>query len=210
MDVSNLTAKLKQLEANLISKKAVRDRLNKDLISLSTKATVVDIAIVDHTEAATVLQKISQSQQAFLQGKLESLVSYALTTIFGKTYQFQAVFDVRGNQTELSFKVADENGNFQDLKRSHGGGLISVVAFLLRVIVLLSVGSEYRRLLVLDEPFVQLSEEYLPAFTGFLKDFTKQADLQIVMITHNEELRSVGDKVYKFRNINGETKVEVI
>ena len=88
--------------------------------------------------------------------------------------------------------------------------MVAVVGFLLRVTLVLLTQPEDRRLLVLDETFAHVSEEYLPAVSGFLRDLVEETGLQIIMVTHQPELASAADKVYRVSQKDARTVVKAV
>lgn len=209
-NLNSLELELRRIQDENNARKAVRDRLKKELESLKLNLNSFQLKINDHEDAAVALQQLSASQQDTLKLKLERIITYALSTIFSKKYLFKVDFSQHGQQSQVLFLVEDELGNVQDIKSAHGGGLLVVAAFLLRIIVQLSHRPVMRKMVLLDEPFVQLSEEYRESLSLFLQDFVVQSDLQLIMVTHDQSLADLGDKKYRFKLENGLTKVEVL
>ena len=83
---------------------------------------------------------------------------------------------------------------------ARGGGVAAVAGFLLRACVLL-LTPDSRNLLVLDEVFAHLSEEYVPRCAEFLKELCERTDLQILLVTHQPEFTQAAHKVTRIERV---------
>lgn len=79
-------------------------------------------------------------------------------------------------------------GQSFDPTRSVGGGVVDVAAFALRMACLSLARPQRRRLLILDEPFRFVSRGYRPRLRALLQQLTKDMGIQIVMVTHLQDL----------------------
>lgn len=203
---SRLRADLDEVNGQL----AVKRALQKQLETLQNTLSTLEAEISNTEEAAVVIGAVETAQQDQLKKKLERLVSYALTVIFERPYRFVVEFDQRGHQTDVTFKVEDEFGNTQSVKDAHGGGILVVVAYILRAIVMMSAQPKLLPIMIDDEPFVQVSSEYRDRLVEFLQRFAESADVQLLLVTHNQELQDIGDRRYRFTLVRGKTHVEDI
>jgi ABC-type nitrate/sulfonate/bicarbonate transport system ATPase subunit len=83
----------------------------------------------------------------------------------------------------------------------------AVAGFLLQAVLVLLLPNT-TPLLFLDESFSQVSEEYRPALSQFIRELTERTELQVVLVTHSDEFVTDADRVYRFSQQNGVTKVE--
>lgn len=196
--------------ADVRSKLAVRAVLAEQLSNLDGKVVALTQNIANMEEAALVVGAVEKAQQEQLKVKLEKLISYALTVIFERTYQFVVQFESRGAQSEARFMVVDEQGSMQSIKDAHGGGLLVVVAYLLRAIVMMSAQPRLVPLMIDDEPFAQVSADFRPRLVEFLQKFAESSGVQLIIVTHMQDLADIGDKKYRFKLVNGKTVVEEI
>lgn len=195
---------------DLNGKIAVKQRIDKELFELNSKIELMqlDYAVVE--ESRLVIAAVEETQQKQLKLKLERIITRALTAIFERNYKFELAFSDRGNQSDVTFNILNENGDAADLRNAHGGGLLVIVAFLLRTVIILSARPAMRRLIVHDEPFAQVSEEYRDKLVTFIQAFAKAADVQFVFVTHSQDLADIADVKYRFKLVNGLTQVERI
>jgi len=116
-------------------------------------------------------------------------VSYALNYIFQSTdYEFYLDFNRRGNLQTLDFNVkTPEKDEALDLLVTSGGGVINIVSFALRLVLMEVCSPRINGMMILDETFANLSAEYQPLASAFLEEIGKRFKRQIIMITHSNE-----------------------
>lgn len=199
-------ARLRQAYDRLAVKKAAMERLN---VLKDVKTDLVE-QIEINEQSKIVLQSIEQVQHLQLKDKIEGLVTFALKTIFERDIKFEVEFDSRGHQTEVKFRVRDEQDNLASIRNAHGGGLLVVASFVLRVIVLLSIRPALRSLIVMDEPFGHVSDRYRDKLIEFVRNLAESADLQFIFVTHLPDLAEIGDRRYRFKLKNNVTVVEAL
>lgn len=165
-------------------------------------------------EVAEVLQQIEVLKREEIQRKVENLVTFGLRSVFKENLTFRIDSSSRAKQSTMNFRVVTQVGSDEidtDVYSAHGGGLIQVIALLLRVVVLLFVRPAPRRLLILDESLAHLSREYLEPAAELLSQLSNKLDLQILMVTHSPEFIDFADKVYKFsQDKQRRTHVELV
>lgn len=189
---------------------AVKKRLQKELESTSQSLVDRQQDIADIQQSAVIIGAVEASQQGELKQKIEKLVSGALCSIFEHPYQFVLKQSARGSQVNTQFCIlSPETGSMPiPLKDAHGGGLVVVCAFLLRLIILLSTKPPLSPILFDDEPFAMVSSDHRTRLVAFLQYLSDKSGVRFVFVTHEQELASVGDKVYRFTLVDGLTKVE--
>lgn len=194
------------------SKLAVKRQKQKELVKAEMDLDEAEKVHRVLEETCVVLGAIEEIQRKELKVKVERLVTYALTAVFRKPYVFHLVMSQRGRQTEVDFlvEVPEHPGVKFPLKDAHGGGLISVVAFILQIIVALSAKPKLRKFIVLDEPFVQVSEEFKQPLIKFVRELADKTGVQFLIISHDPELSAIGDKKYRFKLVGGFTVAEEI
>lgn len=164
--------------------------------------------------AIEVLSKIGEERQNTVQTQIESLVTQGLQTVFGSELSFHIIQSQRGKMATVEFIVRstlDDGREIDtDVMAARGGGLAAVIGFLLRlVVILLSPERGVRRILFLDETFAHLSKEYVPLMADFLRELVDKTDIQLLLVTHQDEFIDSADKCYRFSlGADGWTEVE--
>lgn len=164
-------------------------------------------------EAIGVLNLYADERQTELQGRIESLVTQGLQSIFGPDISFHVVMSQRGKMTTAGFVVrsqVDEATVETPILEARGGGVAAVAGFLLRTVVLL-LRKDVRPVMFLDETFAQLSADYEPAMADVLRELVDKTDLQIILVTHSTAYDDSADKSYRVSlDAKGKTQIEAL
>ena len=154
------------------------ERNEKDLLERARK--------VEHAEdAVKVVQAVSAIVQEKANIKITSIVTRCLETVFEEeAYEFKILFEEKRNKTEARI-VFMRNGEELNPIDASGGGAIDVAAFALRVSCLMLSGQ--RKVMILDEPFKNLSEGYRPKMAKMVELLSKELQIQFIVVTHIEE-----------------------
>ncbi len=178
----------------------------KDL-KLEIEQLQLEVQTLD--KATILLNSIAEDTQLAAQHNIEELVTRGLQTIFDESLSFHILQSTKGKSASVEFVVRTKllNGQAVDtpVMDARGGGLAATIGFLLRVVVMLLRKQE--NILVLDETFAMVSEEYLPALGEFVRQLVDKTNLQIVMVTHQPLFADYADKVYRFSQNDGKTLV---
>lgn len=167
--------------------------------------------VADLERVSVLLNSLGEERQAAAQSTIEDLVTRGLQTIFDETLSFHIVASVKGKTSVVDFMVRSTlpTGTVDTpVMDARGGGLAATVGFLLRVVVLmLRTQGQGKQLLVLDETFAHVSDEYLEGVGNFLREIVDRSGVQIIMVTHQPEFVEHADKAFRFSAVNGKTKV---
>lgn len=128
-------------------------------------------------------------------GKIESLVSEGLELVFpgeGAGFVVEKKSGAKGTSHRFLVCKGGVQGPPID---TFGGGIVNVVQLLLRVIMIQRFG--LRKLLILDESFSNVSQEYLPMVSDLLRTLCEEQGFEILLITHQPILTSSADQVYQ-------------
>lgn len=158
-------------------------------------------------KARLLLESYSELEQRVLRDKVEALVTAGLQTIFGSDYYFSIEVKTLRGQAAMEFTVRKRQ-LIRDPLDSHGGGLVNIVSMVLRlVIVALTPGLS--RVVVLDEPFAQLSQSYVEGVSLFIRELVDTTGIQLLIVSHEAEIAAVADKAYRLFDDEGVTMIEV-
>ena len=120
--------------------------------------------------------------------EIETLLNTSLQTIF---YDLDLrveieVVQVRGS-TGLKINIFENGNPIGSLRDAQAGGVLVTISCLLRIICIVLSGS--RRILILDEVFSHVSEEYLETLGSVLREIAESLDFTIVLVTHKQALK---------------------
>ena len=127
---------------------------------------------------------------------LQNTVTSALLDIFGEGHAFHLDFNKKGKTIVCKFRLESPRyGGDTPLEMSHGTAIRSVIAVVLRI-VLVSL-MDCINLVILDEPFEGIQHEKETVAGEFLNRICKEFDVQVVMVTHREAIYNEADKVVR-------------
>lgn len=204
---------LRKSEASLNQKLGKRQSLLETKSKAETSIEDLKRELEILGEVTEVLQHLVSLKREEVQTKIENLVTYGLRTIFEEDLTFKIDTGTRAKQTTMEFKVVHSVKGQQvetDILNAHGGGLIQVVALLLRIVVLLFARPAPRRVLILDESLAHLSRDYLGNAGELLKQLSERLKIQVLMVTHSPEFIEYADRVYEFSQKDGVTQVSSV
>jgi len=155
-------------------------------------------------KARVIIQTVAQETQKNLEFHLSHLVTTALAAVFPEDIQFVARIEVRRGKTECDLKFSEYGQEYDPLEGS-GFGPVDVASFALRVTFWTL--KKNRPCFVLDEPFRNVSPDLQHKVSDMLKMVSEKLGLQVVMVSHQEDINVSADKTFIARK---EGKVTVL
>jgi DNA repair exonuclease SbcCD ATPase subunit len=146
-----------------------------------------------------------QTQQS-LQVSISDITSLALEAVFPDPYSLEVSFVQRRNKTECDLYFM-RDGNKVDPLTASGVGAVDVAAFALRIASWSMSTPHSRNVIILDEPFRFLSENYQEQAGNMLKEISQKLGIQMIIVTHNPVLAEVADKTFNVSIKKGVSKV---
>ena len=146
------------------------------------------LEIVNRFLSDQIAEKITETKY-----KLQSLVNQGLEYVFPHsniTIEIESTF--KFNKTQFSLIINKDKVNSGRLD-AFGGGVLSVIALLLRISAIIITSSE--RLVFLDESLAFLSKQYQALISKFLKQISRQLGFTIILIAHQEDLSIYADTI---------------
>lgn len=159
-------------------------------------------------QASMFLGQFADARQAQVIETIQNITSMGLSQIFDEPMELKIEQVVRARRVEMDIKV--RTGNLETpILEARGGGLAAVAGFLLRVSVLLLTPGA-RKLIILDEVFAMLSEDYLERTAYFLKELCDKTGLQLILVTHQTEFAEAADRVIRIERTKQNTSRLVV
>ncbi len=176
-------AMLDKLEAAIRDSRRVVKVSVKELIDRQEALAAVE-------EAMTAVQAVVAELQAATHDRVAALVTECLRTVFPDAgLSFRIDFkSVRGKGFASPVFSAGGHDFDPDPDSEAAGGWIDVAAFALRLAVLMASNPRPAKILFMDEPFRFVSAGHRPAVKDLLEGLSVKLGIQIVMVTHIEEL----------------------
>lgn len=146
-------------------------------------------------KARIVIQTAAKETQSMLEQRFSNIVTLALRSIpFPSNYEFLLEIVERRNKTEVDKWFVKNGEKLKPLKCSGGGACnIASIASLFAFWSL----NPTQNSIFLDEPFRDLSINYQSDASEMLNMLTKELNLQIVMVSHNEDIIAACDNLIK-------------
>lgn len=184
---------MERLTNKLNKQEALYEVLIKDCQQLQKEYdnAVLEAQILEQVNvflASQIKEKVGETKY-----KLESLVNQGLSYVFGNDLRIAIESAFKNNKTVFSLNII-KDGLSEGRASSFGGGVLAVVAILLRVSAIIITNSE--RFIFLDESSNFVSAQYQPALGNFLKQICGQLGFTIVLISHQETINQSADISY--------------
>ena len=142
----------------------------------------------------SVIELAKQSQQ-ITKEHIEKIVTHALQTVYDDEFEFVMEIDQKRDQQEVRFFVKTKDGALLELRKDvTAAGVLDTVATGLRLAIF-SLDPNAEPIMFHDEPMKNLGE-FITLGGKVLKSISKSLGIQSFIITHDELLKEIGDKVY--------------
>lgn len=161
-------------------------------------------------KAQLILQESARLTQEHLQYRIGTLVTLAMESVFDDPYNLELVFENARGKTQATIKFQRGEERVDPLEAS-GGGAVDVACFGLQVSLWTLQTPRTRNVLVLDEPLKWLKGGGLPEKGAeMLRQISHKLGIQIIMVSHSEELIDSADKVFHVRKKNNMSTVKEV
>jgi hypothetical protein len=187
MTITELQRKSDQIEGFILALKNRETELQKEVtilkdeVDLCTKASAVLKHLLDHM----VKDEIE---------KMAGLITYGLKTIFDdQNLSFSPVITKKNEKMHIELKTkrdAVEGG-----MDSFGGSVAVIESFLLRVLCLLKLN--LAKLMLLDETFAPVSEEYVSNTSKMVSEISRKLGIDVLLVTHQKGFMDNADHIYR-------------
>lgn len=189
--------RIEELRARLNRDTAVQKSQEEELENLRDKLAEARQLTQDAEEAREILTAVGIATQSNLQAKIAHLVTLALASVFPDPYEFVVNFVHRRNNTEVDL-LFRKKGEDMEPMASSGGGAIDIASFALRI-AFWSL-NKTRPVMILDEPFRNLSADLQPKASALLKTLSKELGLQFIVVSHQEGINEEADRQFLIKN----------
>lgn len=194
MTVDEVLAKFEDIYAK-------RKYHQENIAALTKQLEIAENRYNNALKAREIITTVAKDTQQQLEIRITNIVTMALAAVFPDPYQFVLRFTERRNQTEADLLLVRDGEEVNPIDAT-GGGVLDVVSFALRVAVLLM--SNYRRIIILDEPFRHLSEDLQPKASEMMKMLSDKLGIQFIMVSHEDGIIGSADNVITIKK--GEVK----
>lgn len=154
---------------------------------------------------STFLNTLAINLQESTISKIEEVLTAIYRFAFETTDSIVIQMDLKRKVPVASFLIKTLKGGkevFLDPESQEGGGKVEVIALGLRVAGLILLSPQQERVLILDEPFRQLSSRSTSQSLNkqravqLLKQISEQYHIQMIIISHDVEFTQIADTIY--------------
>lgn len=163
-----------------------------------------------HEQTREIVRLAAMKTQEQLRFHLSNITSLALETIFPEPYELEVEFVPRRNKTECDIYLTTSDGNKINPLDESGGGVVDVTSFALRIACWSMKSPKSRPVILLDEPFKHLSADLLENASEVLGELCRELGLQMLTVTHEQELLAAAKVIYKVEKKNKISKIQKI
>lgn len=175
----------------LIAKETIYGNLVSRKASLEAELERARQDNKEWTMLRDLIVETSNKVQLDVAERISSIVSLALSST-GFDYSFVIKFVQRRGTTEADLLFVKDGEELNPLTCS-GGGALDIASFALRI----AIWSLNKKspVFILDEPFKHLSKDMQVACGQMMHALAEKFSLQIIMVSHNEEIISSADNL---------------
>ena len=203
MDLNEILPEIEKASQQLIKDRAKEEVLIKEWEYDQGKLAKLVEYELDLLKVRALFQQAAEMTQKQLEFHISGLVSTALAAIWDNPYEFLIEFIQRRGKTEADLWLVRNGSKIKPIDAS-GGGVVDVVSLALRM-AFWSLTKETRPLLILDEPFRNLSDNLQSKAADMLKMLSEKLGLQVLMISHIQKLVDCADKIFKVKFVKDQS-----
>jgi DNA repair exonuclease SbcCD ATPase subunit len=194
-------------EFNLI--KARRDILQESIDKKTKSVGELKEKVGDQIKARWVITEVAQQTQQRFKVKVESLVTMAIRSVFDRPFEFSLEFERKYNKMTCRPVVKEEEKIYDDPEYDLGGGMLDIISFAFRIVLWSLENPRKRNVIILDEPMKNMGK--LIVFGGqVLKEISHKLNLQLIIITHEDELLEIGDRNFRITHDGVRSHINVV
>lgn len=164
--------------------------------------------LIAHEKARILLTEVGKLAQQEIREKIESLLTLAIKTVFDRPLEFKLIFEEKRNHIEAR-PVVLEGENEYVPKDDMGGGILDIISFAFRLVLWQISNPRSRNIFILDEPF-KFTGVLIERAGEMLKYLSKELNFQVLMVSHDDELIGICDRVYRINHNGKESVVKLI
>ncbi len=212
-DIQELDSCLEQLKKFISREEGKRDKILEQIKENKKIVEKINVDIELLEKVSMLFQKTSEFAREQAKKQIETLVTKCLQYVFESDIEFIIELDELRGKANAEFYVINE---VQDTiiktkpELSRGGGVVDIISLALRIAFLQIHKPRIEGPVILDEPAKHVSEDFIFNVADFLKQTSEMFDRQIIMVTHNQHLSSIGTNAYRVELKGSETSVHKV
>lgn len=211
--IEDLDSKIDELRAYISHQEGRKDKLVESLGKNTNNLKKINNELDLLDQVAILLQKTSVFARDQAKTQIESLVTKCLQYIFNTDIKFIIEIEEVRNKANAEFYIITELDDMiikTKPEQSRGGGVVDIVSLALRIAFLQIHKPPIDGPLLLDEPAKHVSDDYIYNVGDFLQQTSEMFSRQILMVTHNQHLAALGNKVYNVDLVGSNSRISLV
>lgn len=198
---------IQELRNSVEQMKGKRDQVVQSIDATNQKIKDHKRDLKRHEEAREIIRAVGLRTQEMLSYHISDITSLALSSVYDDPYEVKVEFVARRNRTECDINFV-RNGESINPMDASGGGAVNVASLALRIASWSMQRPRSRNTIILDEPLANLSMDLMPKASEMLHQLSQRLGLQLIIVTHSEDLISAADKIFRVTIHKGISHVE--
>jgi len=194
---------LQKIKTEIDSRRGKLNYITKELLTINNNLTELKENKNISQQALGILQAVAKQTQQKIEYRISNLVTSCIKNL-GKNYKFVCEFVIRRDKTEADLYLTNGSGEKLDPYAEVGGSIVQIIEFALRCSLWSLQKKRVNNFLFLDEPFSGVKKNLHKKLSNILKEVSNKLNLQLIMISHDDELSKLGDKLFYLEKSNGE------
>lgn len=161
--------------------------------------------LLHHEKARWVFAEVSKQIQTETRGRIEKLITLALRSVFEREFTFKLKLEHKANKIYAVPTIVEGGEEFTNLKEDLGGAMIDIISLSMKIVLWSMESPQRRNLFIVDEPF-RFTGRLVKKAGYMLKYLAEELNFQVIIVTHDDELIEICDRVYGVRH-NGKHSV---
>jgi len=163
------------------------------------------------SQVRVVLQNLSDQTRIQILAGLESVVRTYIQAIFGEEFDFEAKTRIHRSSMAIDFFVIDSTNPNAVVRLTPegnmGGGLLDTVAIALHFALIDMLPEPLKGPVFFDEPAKMASNDLIYSIGQLIKQSQRIFDLQVIMITHHQQLQEIFDHTILLKKEKGVAQI---
>jgi len=150
----------------------------------------------------TIVIELAKQSQLSVKKHIENIVTHALKTVYDDEFKFIMEIEQKRDQQEIKFFVKTKSGALLELRKDvTAAGVLDISSLGLKLAIY-SLDADSIPIMFYDEPMKNLGD-MITLGGKVLKSISKSMGIQSFIITHDDRLKEIGDKIYLIGENNG-------
>lgn len=163
------------------------------------------IQLSAHEKLRWVFAEVEREAQKEIKDRIEHLVTLAVRSVFDREFTFKLDLQHKNNRVYAVPTIIENGHEFTDIKEDLGGSLIDIISLSFKIVLWSLESPKKRNIFIIDEPF-RFTGKLVKKAGFMLKFLSRKLKFQVIMISHDDELISICDRVYNVQH-NGKYSV---